>query len=182
MVLAYFDRVYIPWKNNYGSDGSLEIHKLYALYIPANDSIKIDFKMYLLRFYMGRDLRSFNTYKHHIYNDLADVKFRRFTSADSMLFSKAVVFYDDDNWKGKQQDLIITQPTVDSYKISWTGERPLYQHADWSASVTNKLPDSATKHKPLIFNLKDKMGAPGNESGEQGNSSFLEYQDSAYLF
>ena len=88
-----------------------------------------------------------------------------------MLFSKA--FFGEDapvNKHAKTKKLsvlTISQPSPNSYLLSWTGNTPLYQHEDWISTVTNKYADSIDSKKPLLLDLKNR---PATKSEIEVNS------------
>jgi hypothetical protein len=157
VVIAYFKRVYNAVTKKYIANSYNNMLTIYALYIPPGESVSMDFRMQLLRFYMGKRLASFNTYKDHIYPDTGDLKFSKFTSADSMLFSKGFVFYYADSLKAKRTVLTISQPSVYSYQLSWTGKVPLTQYVGFAGEISGKYLDSAMIDKPLILDSREKM-------------------------
>jgi hypothetical protein len=172
VVIAYYSQYYdfdqlkckpITWT---------KAKKIYALYIPPKDSIRIDFRMDLLRFYIGKRLASFNTYQHYIYPDSADYKFSKFTPADSLLFSTAFVFDIQDDARKQQQTLTITQPSSEKYQIAWVGAYPLWQFTSFANAQLKNFPDSAYLNKPLIFDLKDPKKAQ-YRLGEPEINAFL---------
>jgi hypothetical protein len=123
--------------------------------------------MTLLRFYMGRSLRGFNTYRNKFYPDSADIKFAKFTPADSMLFSQPFIF---NGGKLKTQSIVISQPSNDSYQLQWTGSgnlSPFNPHY-----YRNDQPDSATNKKPLILRVDPK----NTEKNAADFDSFLDQQ------
>ncbi|AYL97948.1 hypothetical protein [Mucilaginibacter celer] len=154
IAILYFDQHYNRYTNKYNlldRDNPVHIH---ALYIPPHDSIKVDFSMYLIRFYMGKRPARFNAYRHYVYPDSADTKFSKFTSVDSLLFSRGIVFSRRDDNKEPNQDLIITQPNSTAYKLSWTGMFPFYLSRNWTEEIDRRMPDSSTVNKALILDLK----------------------------
>jgi len=171
VVIAYFRERFDVSLNAYTRIDNVNSIDIYAFYIPPHDSINVDKKMELLRFYMGQKLAAFNTYRQHVYPDSLDAKFSKFTPADSMLFSKA--FFGEDALVNKHARtkklslLTISQPSQTSYLLSWTGNTPLYQETDWMADVTGKYPDSIDTKKPLLLELKNQ---PATKSEIRVNS------------
>lgn len=151
IVIAYYPEYYDIYSRQYTSIQEGYPPFMYAIYIPPGDSIKIDFKMTLLRFYMGRSLKEFNTYRNKLYPDSSDIKFAKYTPADSLLFSAPFIFNGE---KLKSQSIIISQPSADRYQLQWTGSgnmspfNPHYYRTD--------QPDSATSKKALILRVDPK--------------------------
>jgi len=174
VAIAYF-------KSTYDSDAKVykrtdnDMFILYALYIPPGDSINMDFRMELLRFYMGRHLASFNTYKGYIYPDSADLKFAKFTPADSLLLSRGFVFYSPDTPQIKRTVLTISQPNDHSYQISWTGRKALNQYVGFVGAVTNEYLDSATMTKPLLLDVYGKPTRIGEHQLVEKINAFMDY-------
>ena len=154
IVIAYFNVYYDPGHQEYVSTGDDNIRIFYALYLPPGDSIKIDNQMYLLRFYTGKDLAVLKSSPG--YNDTtpADAKFTRHDAADCLLFTKGFTF--GDIKPKSNQRLTLSQPTDGSFKITWTGDNPLMQYSTLRYTGANRKPDSATRTKPLIIDLKRK--------------------------
>lgn len=175
VVIAYFDEVYNEDRTAYVMKNEDSRHQVYALYIPPNDSIQIDYKMYLLRFYMGHDLRNFNTYKGYVYPDSTDAKFARYTSADSMMFSHAFGLSPESGSK-KEQDFIITQPTETSYYLSWTGIGPINLRQYWAQEVYKKNSDEKTPVDAnfLLLDLK-KSRSQLNDTNKGTVNAFMDY-------
>lgn len=170
VAIAYFRQRYDTQLKAYTGNDNINSIDIYAFYIPPHDSINVDMKMELLRFYMGKKLAVFDSYRGHNYPDSLDNKFSVVTRADSMLFSKAFVPLRKDGkvnktngWK-KASLLTINQPTAESYLITWTGETPLCQFTNWVADVTDKHPDSLSLQKPLLLDLKNPP--PANVDGQ----------------
>lgn len=149
IALLYFNRYYGRYAA-FEQDNPTQIH---ALYIPPHDSIRVDFDMYLMRFYMGKRPAKFNAYRHYVYPDSTDTKFSKFTSADSLLFSKGIVFNRNDAYKEPSQNLIISQPNATTYKISWTGKFPFFLSRNWTEDKDREADTSSSK-KALILDLK----------------------------
>ena len=63
------------------------------------------------------------------------------------------------NGRKRPSLLTINQPTPESYRLTWTGETPLYQFTNWITDVTDKHPDSLSRQKPLLLDLKNQPRA-----------------------
>ncbi|MCR8559680.1 hypothetical protein KXD93_18635 [Mucilaginibacter sp. BJC16-A38] len=148
VVIAYYRETYDIYVRKYTSVEDGYPPFMYAIYVPPGDSIKIDFKMSLLRFYMGRSLRGFNTYRNKSYPDSSDVKFAKFTPLDSLLFSRPFVFNGE---KLKTQSIVISQPSADVYKLQWQGSGNLYPFKWQGPNYRTDQMDSATNKKPLFL-------------------------------
>lgn len=165
VAIAYFRQRYDTQLKAYTGNDNVNSIDIYAFYIPPHDSINVDMKMELLRFYMGKNLAVFNSYRGHNYPDSLDNKFSIVTRADSMLFSKAFIVSRKDskvnkaNGRKRPSLLTINQPTPESYRLTWTGETPLYQFTNWITDVTDKHPDSLSRQKPLLLDLKNQPRA-----------------------
>ena len=153
VAILYFDK-YNGYNNRYASIDRDNPTTIHALYIPPHDSISVDFNMYLMRFYMGKRPARFNAYRHYVYPDSVDTKFSKFTSVDSLLFSRAIVFSKRDDNKEPSQNLVIAQPNATTYKLSWTGKFPFFLSRNWTEEIDRRMPDSSTNNKSLILDLK----------------------------
>ncbi len=184
VVIAYYREQYNYNQKTYQPLDYDSTINIFPLYIPAHDSISIDLKMTLLRFYMGQRLTAFKSSPRYHYPDSTDLKFSRFTQADSMLFSKAFWINNQNSvnsrwsqsgtknkWRKKMTLLTITQPSPDSYRLSWTGGTPLLEYSNNIYQRAGKRTDSATNKKPLLYDLKNQ---PRPVVKNQINS-FIEY-------
>lgn len=154
VMIAYFYEKFDQKLQSYIQIEYPEFRRIYALYIPSGDSIKIDYNMRFLRLYMGRRLAGYNTYKGFVYPDSTDFKYSVFSKADSMLFAKGFIISPADTLNQKNLNLVISMPSATSYEVSWTGKFPLYLYRYPENYMTQKWPDSATRLKPLILDLK----------------------------
>lgn len=131
VVLAYYHRFYNRQKKIYEPKNPNKLAKIYALYIPKNDSIQIDFEMAVIRFYMGKKLREFNNYREFVYPDSLDRKFSVFNPVDSVLFRYGFAFDAENETKSHKQTIAISQPDKSHYQLTWTGNSPLYRFTDY---------------------------------------------------
>lgn len=149
IVLAYYDEYYDKSKKAYVKNGYTDLTKIYALYIPGNDSISVDAKISVLRLYMGKDLKEFNNYRAYTYPDSNDRKFSDFSKVDSALFRYGFKFTKEDSRRDNMQCLLISKPDPSHYQLTWTGDAAVYHFVDYPRS--SKMRDSLTKNQPLII-------------------------------
>jgi hypothetical protein len=112
VVLAFYKTKEIQ-KNGYYR------HKLYALYLPANDNIQIDLGMAALRFYVGKGLAKFSAGSGYTYPDAEDAKFKNYSKAAAFLFHKEFYVYKKDGDATKVHNVWLSQPDRGSYELKW---------------------------------------------------------------
>lgn len=95
----------------------------YALYLPAHDSLKIDFINYKINLYTGNNLSAFNNYRHYVYADSTDLKFSSFNKVDVALLKNDI--YIKDTVYTKPKCLVLTRPDNSSYRINWDGNQDI---------------------------------------------------------
>lgn len=171
VVLAYYHRFYNRQKKIYEPKNPNKLAKIYALYIPKNDSIQIDLEVAVLRFYMGKKLWGFNNYREFVYSDSLDRKFSVFNPVDSVLFRYGFAFDAENEIRSNQQTLAISQPDRSHYHLTWSGNSPLYRFTDYPQMYGKA--DKLIKGDTLV--LPEKRKATGQNPGvkEEHIHSFL---------
>jgi hypothetical protein len=146
-VLAFYRRVFDTGTKEYIN--SRDLNSIYALYIPRRDSIKIDFEMFKLQFYLGNKLKKFNNYRAYVYPDSNDFKFSITSSLDSVLLKTSFLFDDTSNSKRKNQTLRLIQ-SADEYNIAWNGNMTIYTREKLGLEKGISREDSLKKTYPMI--------------------------------
>jgi len=146
-VLAFYRRAFDSSTREYIN--SRDPNLIYALYIPRRDSIKIDFEMFKIQFYLGNKLRKFNSYRAYVYPDSNDFKFSITSSLDSVLLKTSFLIDDTSNLKRKNQTLRLIQ-SANEYNIAWNGNTTIYTREKSDLDSGNSKMDSIKNTFPII--------------------------------
>lgn len=158
IVLAYYDDHYLPKKMDYVKRVGYELPEIYALYIPEYESIEVDFHMSVLRLYMGKKLKEFNTYHDDVYPDSMDRKFSEFNKIDSTLFRYGLRFMKELGEVRRTQKLVISQPDPKHYQLDWIGNSTVVYGVGNLYDMNNL--DTLRKGRPLILPERDVPATP----------------------
>jgi hypothetical protein len=154
IAIAYYNSYFNADSNRYVRLKRRADEKIYAFYIPPQDSIRLDLKMMRLRFYMGSRLARFQAKGYHCPDSL-DAKFSKFTPADSVLFSNALAMgYHHYDGTQEKYSLRISQPDEYRYQIYWGG-KAINLYRTYSDTSKHKKSEDITQYQPLILDARD---------------------------